>query len=281
MITDRETNKLYISDLLKEKHPQFHQHFVQKLQNAGITVNYLKNTKDIWCRDYMPIQKNEHRFIQFKFDPSYLKYRKYNNIRTSPKNVWGDMGISVQESDVILDGGNIVKWNNKAIVTERISKDNLELDEAGVYQTIKRELGVEKLIVIPELKGEMTGHSDGILRFIDENFVVINDFSKVDKSYGQKLKFSLLNAGISYIELPNEFEKTESYIDDRGDYVNFLEMENIVLIPSYKSNMDEVALLVYKELFNGKRVESIDCSDIAINGGALNCITWSIKDSIE
>ena len=228
-------------------------------------------------RDYMPIKKDENWFVQFKFTPSYLNYKKYDEIRTNPNEVWKDMGLKIWESDIVLDGGNVVKWKDKVVVTERISKDNPELVEVGIYDTIKNYLGVNQLIVIPELKGELTGHSDGVLRFIDDETVVINDFTKVNKNYNQQLKYSLLSAGLRYIQLPNEFEKAENEIDDTGDYVNFLEMKDFVLIPAFDSEMDSVAELAYKEMFNDKIVESIDCREIAKQGGALNCISWNIK----
>jgi agmatine deiminase len=278
MIIDQQTNKLYLSALIKEIYPQFHQNLAQKLDSIGITINYLNNTKDIWCRDYMPIQVSEKWFVQFKFNPCYLNFKKYDKIRTNPKAVWDEMKLKVVESNIVLDGGNVVKWFDKAIITDRILKDNPGMSVSALYFGIKHELGVSQLTVIPELKKEMTGHADGILRFIEHDHLVINDFSKIDAEYAKKLKLCLLCAGFTFIELPNEFEKAENEIDDRGDYVNFLEMENLVLIPAYNSEMDAVAELAYKEIFRDKKaIESIDCSEIAKEGGALNCITWNLK----
>jgi len=279
VITDQQTNKLYLSALLKVKYPEFHRNLAQKLHSNGVTVNYLNNTKDIWCRDYMPIQLNEKWFVQFKFNPCYLNYKKYDGIRTNPKAVWEEMNLTVKESDIVMDGGNVVKWYDKAIITDRILKDNPQMGVSALYYGIKHDLGVNQLIVIPELKREMTGHADGILRFIEHNYLVINDFSKIDADYAKKLKLCLFNAGLSFVELPNEFERAENEIDDRGDYVNFLEMEDLVLIPAFNSEMDAVAELAYKEIFRDKKaVESIDCSEIAKEGGALNCITWNVKN---
>jgi agmatine deiminase len=277
MIIDQHTNKLYLSSLLKDKHIRFYNNFTKKLTELGVEINYLNNTKDIWCRDYMPIQRNNHVFIQFKFNPNYLNSKKYDVIRTNPREVWMNMKIRVKESDIILDGGNVVKWKRKAVITNRIVKDNPKMDELGLYEAIKGELGLDQLIVIPEIKGEMTGHSDGIVRFVNANTVVINDFSKIDKEYSRALKFCLLSAGLKYIEIPNELEKVKYDSDDRGDYINFLEMNDFVLIPAFKSKMDEIALSAYRSIFKGKRVDNIDCREIAKEGGALNCISWNIK----
>lgn len=275
MVLDRDTNTLFISALLKDKHPQFHQKFADKLQNAGITANYLDNTKDIWCRDYMPVQVSENKFVQFRYYPSYLRYKKYEKITTNPSEVWREMGLNVWESKIVLDGGNVVKWSNKAIVTDRVLKDNSTLNEKELYDTIKKELEVEELIIIPELKGDMTGHSDGLVRFVSDDLVLINDISDFNNEYVQKLKYSLLNAGLNYISIPNGYGKQEKYYDDRGDYINFLEMKDLILIPAYGTKKDEEVLEIYSDVFKGKRVENIDCNEIAKEGGVLNCITWN------
>ena len=70
MIIDQQTNKLYLSGLLIEKYSHFNNTLNKKLTSLGVEVNYLNNTKDIWCRDYMPIQKSNNGFVQFRFNPS-------------------------------------------------------------------------------------------------------------------------------------------------------------------------------------------------------------------
>ena len=278
MITDKETNTLYLSSLLKEKYPQFHQCLAYKLESAGIPINYLKNTKDIWCRDYMPIQTNADSFVQFMYNPSYLRDRKYKALKTTPKDVWEELKLNVHECDIVLDGGNVVKWNDKVIITDRVLRDNADLSEYSIYSGIKTNLGVNELFVIPELKGEMTGHCDGIVRFIDSDRLLLNDFMKIDKYYAQRLKMTLFSSGFYLVEIPNEFEKVENgYSDATGDYINFLEMKGFVLIPAYGSEMDEIVLMKYKEIFKNSIVENIDCREIAKEGGVLNCISWTIN----
>ncbi len=276
MITDKETNTLYVSSLLQTKYVSFHKRFVETLNKNGIAINYLRNTKDIWCRDFMPIQRSEKTFVQFQYEPIYLK--GYEHLKSNPKEVWKDLGINVVQRNLVLDGGNVVKWDNTIVVTDRVYKDNPDWNETEICNELKAQLAVEKVIIIPEPKDDMTGHSDGILRFIKEDIVVINDFSKIDKEYYLRLKHSLLSEGIQYIEIPNEYEKNKSKTDDTSDHINFLEMENLVLVPKYGIKTDEVAMNIYSELFNGKKVDFIDCRGIAKQGGVLNCITWNIKN---
>ena len=56
MFTDNLTNTVYFSSLLPEKCPVLNAHLVDVLQKHGVPYAYLSGTKDIWCRDFMPIQ---------------------------------------------------------------------------------------------------------------------------------------------------------------------------------------------------------------------------------
>ncbi|MBK9357023.1 MAG: peptidylarginine deiminase-like protein [Bacteroidales bacterium] len=58
MITDAETNFVYFSGLLKEKpkYQDFNNRLMDVLKKHSISYSYLPGTRDIWCRDYMPVQ---------------------------------------------------------------------------------------------------------------------------------------------------------------------------------------------------------------------------------
>lgn len=75
MITDKETNAVYFSDLLHSK-DEFKGTYVQIkaiLDRHKIKCKFLTKTEDIWCRDYMPIQVRENKLLQFRYESSYLK----------------------------------------------------------------------------------------------------------------------------------------------------------------------------------------------------------------
>lgn len=65
MITDAEANFVYFSGLLQEnpKYQDFSQRLTDVLKKHNISHGYLPGTRDIWCRDYMPVQVERDRFI--------------------------------------------------------------------------------------------------------------------------------------------------------------------------------------------------------------------------
>src|SRR4051812_14801141 len=70
MVSDQDTSEAYISDLL----PQRHGSVAEDLRKAlGSRLKIIQGTKDIWCRDYMPVQVAQDRFVQFHYCPDYLK----------------------------------------------------------------------------------------------------------------------------------------------------------------------------------------------------------------
>lgn len=73
MITDNHTNTVYFSSLLPKKCPVLCTHIEEVLRNHGVTYAYLSGTKDIWCRDYMPVQIESNRLVFFKYTPDYLQ----------------------------------------------------------------------------------------------------------------------------------------------------------------------------------------------------------------
>jgi len=73
MITDKETNFAYISSLLETTCPTVFRQLNYWFKELEIDYAILLNTKDIWVVDFMPLQIDQHSFLQFKYDPDYLK----------------------------------------------------------------------------------------------------------------------------------------------------------------------------------------------------------------
>ena len=118
MITDFETNKIYFSSLIKAgKNEPFWNKLEQILTKHNIKPSFIDCTRNIWCRDYMPIQLNEKDYVQFKYFPDYcLTHKEISKLTIQDEMVYDrPQGINVRHIDLVVDGGNIVKSNNKDI----------------------------------------------------------------------------------------------------------------------------------------------------------------------
>ncbi len=281
MITDSETNTVYVSDLLKEKYPELHTGLGSILKAEKIPLLEIKSTRDIWCRDYMPIQITGDRFVLFKYDPDYLKSNKYRHLGTGQSEVMASLNLKPICSQMVADGGNIVKHHNKVILTDKIFNENSGWDRQDNLNHLKTLLGVEEVIIIPKFPNDFTGHSDGMVRFVNHQTVLLNDFSKYNPTYFAKLKKSLKIHGLNITILPWDGWKNTFDEDDTGDYINFLHVGNLIILPEFSTATDIAAKTVIRQCFPKAKVIGIDGRRIALEGGILNCCTWNIKSNLN
>jgi agmatine deiminase len=279
MITDSQTNTVYFSELLKAKISlQKIQLILEKYQ---IKYAFLKDTKDIWARDYMPIQIDVNSFVQFRYEPSYLE--KYPLLQSNPKVVLKSNGITSDYSEINLDGGNIVKWTDKVILTDRVFSENPQYPDRKVLVTeIERKLNAE-VIIIPQIKSDMTGHADGLVRFMDEKIIIGNKLNDEYIYWGNAMQKVIQQFGFNYIEMP-VFDYKVQYknksISAIGCYMNYLEIGNLIIFPVFEleGNKDDEAFNLISSLYPDKNIERININEIAFKGGLMNCISWNIKE---
>ena len=70
MIAEWDTNCLFVSDRLEKDYPLLFAGLRSALHSNAI--EFITETSDIWCRDYMPVQLSENSFCQFTYRPDYL-----------------------------------------------------------------------------------------------------------------------------------------------------------------------------------------------------------------
>lgn len=279
MIPDQYRNTVYFSDIIRDDHA--YQSAFDRLRTIldkhSIDYRFLSNTEDIWCRDYMPIQINDDEFVQFKYEPSYLDYNP--ELRSIPQEVLESNGIRAKYSSINLDGGNIVNSKNRAILTNRIFKENPKFDKSELINQIEQLLDTQVLL-IPDINTDMTGHSDGHLRFIDSQTILVNELQNELKYWKKGFNKMIKRSGLTYIEMPWFSDRPKHQKNSAvGCYVNYLEIDNLIVFPVFEvyNNRDEEALNVIQSVFPDRIIEPINVNEIGRMGGLLNCISWTIK----
>jgi len=286
MISDFDTNTIYFSELLKtEKNfAKTYEEISIVLKSIGIIPKFLPKTKDIWARDYMPIQVTEDSFIEYRYDPDYLQgnseEKETRELKTYPDIVCDAIGLKTIKTDIILDGGNVVKHKNKVILTDKILWEN-QNDYSGneLEKALQKMFKVNEVIFIPWDEVCEFGHSDGMLRFINEDTVLISGFYEtIDLEFKQELLKVLELSDLKWEWLRSSEKETEEHIA----YINFLQTKDLILLPKLnKRDEDDEALKViskfYKDYAERERIFQVDMTDIVKYGGALNCISWTVK----
>jgi agmatine deiminase len=279
MILKPQNINIYFSSLLKQQFPNLTANLEQKLHNQKIAFSYLTDTKDIWCRDYMPIQIGKDEFVLFNYFPSYLKGTP--QLRTDNKKVCEKHGINFIFSPISLDGGNVVRFNDKVILTDKIFTENkTKIGDSSLLNTLEKTLKAE-VIIIPAEEDDTVGHADGMVRFLDNKTILVNDYSKTNskKSFQKNLYSALATKNLEIIFTPyfpdeNWYSKNKYDIAPAtGVYMNFLQVGNTIFLPQFSIPQDNAVVSFFSNYF---KIIKIDCKELAKHGGLLNCISWEI-----
>ena len=59
-------------------------------------------------------------------------------------------------------------------------------------------------------------------------------------------------------------------------YINYLQFENIIVLPAFNIDNDKKTLEMFKDIFKEYKILQLDCTEIAKAGGVLNCISWQL-----
>ena len=323
-ITDNKTNKVFVSSLIDTVSGALDIDVSERKQLINLVKRFcekteiLVNTKDVWTRDYMPIQLTKNLYLGFTYKPDYLnQYPKYttnwqlHNVHSQKES---QLDIQVVQLPIILDGGNVVKAivNDKPcmIMCDKVLNENnvnekdfrIWWDKWWKYNFDGTEMG---LVLLPweGEKDNPIGHSDGIVRFIKNNEVLLTNYIDYDvkyhSCYQKKYLAKLEEVGFKVKELTflDKFDYSSDKLfrlrfEETWCYINYLQVGNSILVPKLGyDKLNGSAVEQIKNAFgNNFNVElfEVDMTSIVKNisldnkdnnsGGALNCLTWTIQE---
>lgn len=269
---------VYMSEILKKKYPDTCNRLISILEKHKVKYSFLKATKDIWCRDYMPVQTPSGKLIQFTYDPSYLRDNKeWEDSRSDVKEVCRLNNIEALFSDINLDGGNVLICDGRAIISDRVFSENPDRDKDEIVKELGQLLECE-IIIIPAENDDMTGHADGMVRFVNRNTILVNNLEEEYKYWREGMQKVIEKYKLKYINLPFFLPKDSKHpLSAVGIYVNYLEVNNLIVLPVFGRDEDKQAIDIIQKTFPNKVIETIDYNAVALEGGLLNCTTWVIK----
>jgi len=282
MIKATEINTVYFSELLKtdSRFSLCYENLIAILDRHQISHRLICHTKDIWCRDYMPIQVGKSKMVQFRYEPSYLKEEL--NLQSDPLEVCKSNQLEPVFSNINLDGGNVVSYGEKAILTDRIFSENPEYTSRNQLISDLENLLEAEVIIIPQINSDYTGHADGMVRFTDSNTLIGNDRAKEYQYWRNGINKVLKQYHLDYIDTPFFTHKIKAFPDNAlGCYMNYLEVGNLIVLPRFEvaDNCDDEVLELFKRIFPDRKIESIHYNEVGKYGGLLNCTTWNIREN--
>ena len=278
MIKDSQTNFVYLSDKLAGTYPNFARELISLFKIHEIDFGFLPNTKDTWAVDFMPIQVSLQKFVRFTYKPDYLvSTKKWSKTISNVDEICENIGIKTIKSDIILDGGNISKWDDKVLMTNKVFIENSNIPELELIERFKDLLEIDEIFFVPVEKGDWLGHVDGMARFVNQSTVLINDTRREKIEDYIDFLMALRNAGLNWIEFPFNIYENESVDDAAGLYLNYLELEKLVVLPVFDFDSDDLAIEAANKIFKGRKIITIKSNEPAKDTGIINCLTWNIR----
>jgi len=274
MINDYQTDEVYLADGIRHYMPLAINLF-NALESAGVEIHLLRHTesaKHVWARDYMPLQLDEKCFLQYRYAPDYLR----NDPDYIPpyETICRGLHLKCKQTNLVIDGGNVVKSGNRVIMTEKVFKENPRYTSDYLRRLLEEAFECE-ICFIPWDRYEMFGHADGMVRSIGDNYVLMNNYIDLDKDFREKLKRALEVEGFYVEELHYDMPRPSK---QSWAYLNFLQVNNCIFVPGLNLCEDKLAVEQIQKYYPHHKVVLVsDCLTLVRDGGALNCISWNIK----
>ena len=274
MILDAQTNKVFISACIFNQHPFIVKRILEALSLWNVPIEVLDYTNDIWCRDYMPIQVSNNKFIQYRYYPDYLNNDKDKIFITDPTKALKSLNIETIKTDLVIDGGNIIKCPDCVIMTDKVVYENSSYSKTHIIQQLEHLFECE-IILLSWDKNERYGHTDGIIRYVDTGKLLMTNYMDYDKRKAEEW-LRVLSEKFEVEVLQYHVAKPHS---NNWSYINFLLTEQAIFVPIFDKEEDEQALYQIGKCFPdySNRIIPIQLNGIVKEGGALNCITWNVK----
>ena len=257
-------------------YPKVAENLLYALYKEGIETEYLphsKSKKHVWARDYMPIQLEENLFLKYVYNPDYLKSAQeyippYLSMIRSLK-------LKTKLTLFVIDGGNVVKFRDCVLMTDKVLVENRVRDEIGFRHALE-DLFEADVIFIPWDRYELFGHADGMVRAIGHRHVLLNNYVDFDKNLRKEILERVTKEGFEVEELHYDMPRPSRY---SWAYLNFLQTKNSIFVPGLGLEEDEKALEQIQAVYPDYKVILVPgCLELVRDGGALNCVTWNIRN---
>ena len=280
---DTMTNFVYISDKLKEFYPRTYSRLTKLFDDMEIEWGEIEGTKDIWIRDYMPIQISSESFVVYNYNPDYLKDSGVEYITDS--QAIADRVLkhcNKDHYDITLDGGNVVTCAGHMVLTDKVFTENGRKKYDPEFSNYISVVLNSEVIFLPwhcdnpkDPNADVYGHADGFIHWAGDNRVLMSNHRDYCPEEADEIKKRLECFGFEVTEML--FDVPTPNMDYNWAYINYLEVGNKIIVPTFGIPEDKQALRYIKKANPGSIVRGFRMKDIAKKGGALHCITWNIR----
>lgn len=256
---------------------------------------FLCETDDVWVRDTGPIfvldEDGQPVIANFTFN-GWGGKQEATKDNAIPQAVADAYGFDiVQIPELVLEGGAVDVDGAGTLMASKSSIINKNRNpgksQEEIESILSKYLGIENFLWIKGSAGEdiTDAHIDGTARFINDHQIFIcskreyawlfeHDPDRKDWLVFENAK-NARGEDYELVHLPLTRTLLRSYgknLGYYGMYVNYYIGNEVVLVPQYGDDNDELALEIIGKAYPGREIVGIDCSKIVYYGGMVHCV---------
>jgi agmatine/peptidylarginine deiminase len=228
--------------------------------------------EDIWLRDFATVHPS--KMVKFAYDRPQEPSIEKSFLQFATENA-----LQFQNSSLKVDGGNVVDNNlDKIILTDKVLERNPKLSYSQIVTKLKQALGVTEVAIIP-MDEEYLGHSDGMVMFIDDKTVIMNDYHQEPDFKTEvltALQTQLSGIKVHQITGAGYGEQYGDYASACGIYVNSVVTDNYIYLPVFGNDIEDNAVAKKIQSLTDKTVVTVDTQEVCFLGGNLRCLSWQL-----
>ncbi|CAF3798604.1 unnamed protein product [Rotaria magnacalcarata] len=252
--------------------------------NGKVNENVLieADIEDIWIRDFSPVIPSQQ--IKFRYLPSYLSESVANAIDKSFEKWLSENNLNYKtKSSIILDGGNVVDNpdGSRVIITDRILKDNPQLTKAEAKEQIKDLMNLREVAIIPEVPDDTTGHSDGMLMWVNNDKILLPQASEPERTQViDELERSFPDVDI--VEIPDyyKYASWKGFTSACNIFINAVVTDHYIYMPTFDGPHDE-SMFKLIQSHTTKTVVAVPAEKVCFMGGSVRCLSWQVKGELK
>ena len=232
----------------------------------------------VWTRDFTTV--NPFSPVSFQYTDATMSRQESVEVQDLFDDFVKTYDLDITQADYLLDGGNLVdNYAGDVIVTERFLVDN-NLSRSAGKSILKWELGADAVAII-EADEEIMAHADGMLMWLDEETLLVNDYSKVPdfgREYQEEMMYELETTfpEASIIPVPAQFSHEDT--SACGVNLNTVLTNNALYVPvfggNYSSNENQVLNAIKAN--SSRMVITVEANSVCDQGGSVRCLTWQL-----
>lgn len=247
-------------------------------------------TNDTWIRDFggINVYKGKKRLTyDFIFNAWGNKFdASIDNTITQKLFDEGYLSGKLESFDFVLEGGSIDS-NGKGVMLSTAyclyeQNRNAHLGKKKIKKTLMKLFGLKKLIILKHgaLLGDDTdSHIDTLARFVDKKTIAyVKCYDKKDIHFTELKKMEKELKKLNFDLLPLPLPSPKYFQDHRipATYMNFVLINNAVLVPTYSDPLDAQVLEIFAQQFPKRDIVGIESSILIREHGSLHCASMNI-----